>query len=460
MARRIIQHEFEPVEFLDDDGLNVHLHEHGTDAIVVFVHGLNGKGYGTWGNFPKYLFESSEISVDVAVFDYFSGLRRRHLFRSTRLTTTGQELGESLIELPHKSIILVGHSMGGLICKLAIKHICERDGWGRDAQRIASLITLGTPHAGALAARWFPWTTDTRFLKAHSRELQVINRFFQTNVNQLHTDVPDPNRRWHIPSFLVAASSDKAVDEFSASLGVPDSQWRPIRGSHTSIVKPKSPSSLSVDWVTKRISEVLNSRVSSDSLHSHSLRRYALPEMRNRYAADSRRPLVTQFEGYPQHVSWERAFHEACRAVETEQEVQFVDQRDADQSLDPSLLVRVIETSHITAEETKDILTRDGSLQQNSPAISIGVSPYGLSSDDLVEIIYQLLGPTPRGASRWVQGTSSLPELKSTFAEWLRTVAIRRSPDNRRNDLLEESILEAESHGPPSTAIRPRYGDY
>jgi pimeloyl-ACP methyl ester carboxylesterase len=60
--------------------------------------------------------------------------------------TVGYELSQRLEMLPAARILLVGHSMGGLVARSAVQEI-ERLGKG---ERIVGLVTLGTPHLGSL----------------------------------------------------------------------------------------------------------------------------------------------------------------------------------------------------------------------------------------------------------------------------------------------------------------------
>ena len=66
---------------------------------------------------------------------------------------TGRELAEQLEQLvnewpqPIDDIVLLGHSMGGLIARSACHYgLIEKRDW---LGRVSTLITLGTPHHGA-----------------------------------------------------------------------------------------------------------------------------------------------------------------------------------------------------------------------------------------------------------------------------------------------------------------------
>ncbi|MDH3638215.1 MAG: alpha/beta fold hydrolase, partial [Gammaproteobacteria bacterium] len=64
-------------------------------------------------------------------------------------------------------VVLVGHSMGGLVCRALAK-----SGWGTD--RITKIITLGTPHSGTLEA-WMMTGTNVRQMRPGSDWLESLN---------------------------------------------------------------------------------------------------------------------------------------------------------------------------------------------------------------------------------------------------------------------------------------------
>jgi hypothetical protein len=54
------QLNFTPVEFkLCRAALHLRVLPPRTDSVVIFVHGLNGDGYSTWGEFPERMFDST-----------------------------------------------------------------------------------------------------------------------------------------------------------------------------------------------------------------------------------------------------------------------------------------------------------------------------------------------------------------------------------------------------------------
>ena len=59
-----------------DQALVIHRRENrGNRNLVVFVHGLGGQRYGTWGCFPQVIFEEFP-HVDVGLYEYRTLFRR------------------------------------------------------------------------------------------------------------------------------------------------------------------------------------------------------------------------------------------------------------------------------------------------------------------------------------------------------------------------------------------------
>ena len=96
-------------------------------------------------------------------------------------------------------VILVGHNMGGLVARAYV----ERCGGG---ERVAKIITVGTPHHGTRLAHLLPGA-NTAQMRPHSPWLQDLNR--------------DENRRSSIEHVSIYSVHDNVVvPQSSAELGM------------------------------------------------------------------------------------------------------------------------------------------------------------------------------------------------------------------------------------------------
>lgn len=239
------------------DPLLVHRRGSSGSSLLIFVHGLGGSRYTTWGGLPSFLY-SDLPHVDLGLYDYSSGLRRTHRQHSVDLQTHAQELADTIRDGPYDRVVLLGHSMGGLLAKATIGELIDsqtRTWEGRLAlERISGLFLLATPQAGSTRApAWLtPFSRDARILKAHSSFITTITRRFNDRVVTTSPQT-EPNSKVHIPTFAVLATEDRWVDEFSAGLNLSRDQTKTVRGSHTSLVKPPSRQDEMYQWLVHRL---------------------------------------------------------------------------------------------------------------------------------------------------------------------------------------------------------------
>lgn len=78
---------------------------------------------------------------------------------------------EQIGSLPGEKIVLIGHSMGGLVAR----YYCERMGGHAS---VSSIITIATPHSGTKAARfgWWPNAREMRPTSSFLRSLAASRR--------------------------------------------------------------------------------------------------------------------------------------------------------------------------------------------------------------------------------------------------------------------------------------------
>ena len=241
------------------------IHARGPDrenqALIIFVHGLGGGRYGThstWGNFPAFLYEDMP-NVDVGMYQYKSLLGRFSLEKSVELEDEARVFADLLRDDidGYANVILVGHSMGGLLCKAVVHRLLE-SGDKQTIRKICGLMLMATPQLGATLIprllRFF--SPDARALQVHGPLVEKINRAFEDHV-ALDENV-STIRKATIPTWSVEAVADRWVDTLSAGIGLVSSRRKVVRGSHTSIVKPKSRDSETYQWVKRKVMACLD----------------------------------------------------------------------------------------------------------------------------------------------------------------------------------------------------------
>lgn len=259
--KRLVQTEFaQPQDgtALGEEPLVIHQRTTPTanDKLLVFVHGLGGQRYGartTWGKFPEFLFADLP-DVDIGLYQYRTGGGRVLSTKSVSIESEARVFADLIRDglSGYKSIMLVGHSMGGLVCKATIKVLI--DARMRNAlTRLCGLMLMATPQLGSLRMPgWLSrWSFDARALHPHNDLIQSINRTFEDHVAL--DEAVATLRKVTIPTWAVEGVSDTWVDPLSSGIGLTSSRRKLVRGSHTSIVKPVDRSADAYEWVKERI---------------------------------------------------------------------------------------------------------------------------------------------------------------------------------------------------------------
>jgi triacylglycerol lipase len=119
---------------VDDRG-----HAAGAESAVVLVHGylcLSPRAY--WASFLPSPLRLGAIGIDVVV---------ARMPRTGNVLRRAGRLAHQLSRLPHRRLVLVGHSMGGLDARLVASRLDPE-------RRVRTVVTIGTPHGGSPAAEW------------------------------------------------------------------------------------------------------------------------------------------------------------------------------------------------------------------------------------------------------------------------------------------------------------------
>ncbi|MCW8196041.1 hypothetical protein F6455_14705 [Proteobacteria bacterium 005FR1] len=223
------------------------------DNLVLFVHGFCG-GEATWCNgqapsFAELLTDDHEVSknYDIAHFSYFTKLL--NLFATTgkvatlvrRMFGTShgklaknisiEEIGNLLrTEIRFKlqryeNIVVIAHSMGGLVTKSAITQDIEE----KKPSKIKLFVSLAVPHQGAEAATYAKLISDNLQIEG----LSPLNEFIhKVNDRWLKTTLrPTTKYFYGVHDEVVNKTSAVPVDKENSDV-------IPVDEDHTSITKP------------------------------------------------------------------------------------------------------------------------------------------------------------------------------------------------------------------------------
>ena len=202
--------------------------------IALFVHGLFGKREETWGLFPELIRSDPEVSDswEPAFFAYPTPyFRIPFLTAAPNIQLLADGLGTELgARYPgHTPIVLICHSLGGLVARRYVADQFKRSG----RCRVAGLLLFGTPNEGAGLARigkhLSPFQTQLRQLCRRSKFLEDLNSdWAELSVNEKFRTV------------CVVGGADDVVPEASAKgFWPPECVRTVIEATHTDLVDPK-----------------------------------------------------------------------------------------------------------------------------------------------------------------------------------------------------------------------------
>jgi pimeloyl-ACP methyl ester carboxylesterase len=218
---------------------------------VVFVHGILGHFLTSWGEFPRLLTEDEELPhLDILMYGYRTGWLARH----HELRLEGAHLAGTLQVLvrPENDIVLVGHSMGGLII---LKGLVDRMGLGEAQLHPCRAITWITLFASPLNGVWLAGLAKTwaalplrilRSLHKHLRDMAhgpFIDDLMEQVRARIYEPLADDHQNRKIPIRIVAATRDAAVDEKNRDFALaPYKVPAPLQldETHTSVKLPAS----------------------------------------------------------------------------------------------------------------------------------------------------------------------------------------------------------------------------
>lgn len=277
---------------------------------IVFVHGLLGHHTRTWGKFPKLLAEDDDLpELDILMWGYRTGFFAGH----NELHLEGGHLVTSLESLIRNGndIVLVGHSMGGLvILKGLVDRMCGKAARRPPCLSVTWIALFAVPLTGVwlagLLRRWF--ALPLRLFAAPHKHLHALANGKGQFVDELMREVrrriyeptleDDCSRK--IPMRVIAATRDRAVDKADRDLAlVPytNPAAHQLDETHRSVKLPPHRNDLRYKVLAVDLQEAIRqnfkrlARAAIDPANTELDRRLALLEMNKRYGKIIRRRI-------------------------------------------------------------------------------------------------------------------------------------------------------------------------
>lgn len=217
------------------------------DKLIVFVHGFNSSNATAWGEFPS-LMQNDDRFEDFNILLY--GYPTRICSSVDNIREEGDVLASFLNDTfegnrpTYSRIILVGHSMGGLVVIKALLNL-ERDHFPVLPKQDLRVVTFGTPYMGVENTDLLPSfcaNKQTEDMAVLNNGLHELGQEWNQRFNQEEDTVGKPTPQ--VPLYTFHGREDRLVRRASACMRA-KIPCELVDGDHYSIVKPTTREHLS-----------------------------------------------------------------------------------------------------------------------------------------------------------------------------------------------------------------------
>ena len=205
---------------------------------IILVHGLGGTADGSWGEFPNFLKEDSDLDFEIVACGYESPSPWKVWKQAPGILNIANGVLTDIkahCDIENDEIILAGHSLGGIIVKKVLLLLEGK----RISHKIVKVCFFDTPHDGSYSAnivKYVPFRNPhLRSLALHSDKLDDLNDQWASSGLNKSLDILSM-----IPAngVIVSSSSSKSIFREHEVETINDV-------NHRTIVKPESTNSSS-----------------------------------------------------------------------------------------------------------------------------------------------------------------------------------------------------------------------
>ncbi|MFJ3697554.1 esterase/lipase family protein [Streptomyces sp. NPDC090052] len=441
--QRFKQDSFTKEPFGKSHSMNLHKRRaRSPHTVTVFVHGLNGSGYGTWKAWPKILFDGQGEfpPTDVAMFYYPSLFKAAcRLQLGANIDLQAQQLADHLQELSEEydEIYLVAHSLGGLVAEAAVSTYLNKLGMReRDSlpvSPIAAIFLMASPLGGSgKALLLFSVFRDVRRLRLLSEEQARYAQFFNSYV-QVQCLASEGNYRFIVPRFAGIATLDVAVSPTSASGSIPGEQRRQFRGTHFSVVKPKSPMDPQHTWLMASIRDVQEMRA---QWHRNAKQKKLATVLQDDSASDI---FITQLESERRKSAWDIIYNRV-RAEASTSYVDVLDYSHVKAGTKVDLLIAVNRASGVIegTQMSKQLVVGAVEAFESGATASVGICPVG---EERIEAEAEVNNWLPSRVKNkfYIEGANDDEGIGEVIGGWIDAL-LHRHPSRQSNRSHQNSL--------------------
>jgi len=116
---------------------------------IILVHGLGGTADGTWGKFPEFLGNDTDLDFEIVSYGYQSpNVIAQFWQRAPSILNIANGLLTDIsvhCDLDNDEIIIAGHSLGGLIVKKLLLRLKDK----KISHKIKKICFFDVPHDGS-----------------------------------------------------------------------------------------------------------------------------------------------------------------------------------------------------------------------------------------------------------------------------------------------------------------------
>jgi pimeloyl-ACP methyl ester carboxylesterase len=440
MVARLAQALFQPADF-DVSRTNLHYSPESPSRILAFfIHGLGGSAYGTWGDFPKYLFETTgQGRCDVAVFDYTSGLRRLKSRKATKATMEFyiSQVADAIrdAESGYDAIFLIGHSLGGIIAEsAAMNYLLNRSPAPyEELSPLAAIIYMASPRAGS---GWSPpvignLVGEGRMLRTFSLHSSGVDSYMVSRTDVALT-APFAPHHVFLPRYAFYSGADRWVKQFSSTFGIPVNQRIPVLTSHTAMVKPRQSNSELVERLQAVIREVVESRVQRERELQHTASRAS-----KRKATVDAAAITTEFWAPADASHWLQLYNEVRQMIGGPG-IAVLDHGASAFGVD--LLISASHALEVANDDPSEAakFQRAHARVIENPKLTLGFVPVGNNADSAAGVMlawHNASGSTP---GIYIEPARDVNALRKILISWIELV-IGKDPRRKGGDLLDRA---------------------